>query len=80
MGMSFNDHGSLVEAVESLRCNYPPSDCDPENRASDTLEKKSDDIRFNSNPSSDSLESLQIRRMGSTTSSSMTPQERSENT
>ena len=76
MGLSFSDQESLSDAVESLRCNFPQRDSDPNTLGSTDTPEELDDIRSN-DPLSDSS-SLQIRRMGS--SSSMTPQERSENT
>ena len=78
MGLSFNDRESLIETAESLRCNYPPSDSDPNTLgSSDTHEGVEDHVCLN-DPSSDSS-TLQIRQMGST-SGSMPPQEKSEDT
>ena len=87
MKLSFDDEESFKEAAGSLHFYNPPSANDPNSfqqvgfESSGSMspqERKDDDICFD-NPQSDPNIILQVRRVvGSNGSSSVPPQERSE--
>ena len=91
MGLSFDDEESLNDSVGSLNFNNPPSDADSLQGVGSSghgsmppEERNAEDICFD-NPPSDAYDDpnviLEIRRVGSSSSTSSTPpQERSENT
>ena len=87
MGLSFDDEESFKEAVGSLNFCNPSSDPNSNsiqrvgNSSSMPPQERNEDICFD-NPPSDPNSILQVRRVpvGSSSTSSMLPQERSEDT
>ena len=87
MGLSFDDEESFKEAVGSLNFYNPSSDPNSNSiqrvgsSSGMPLQEKNEDICFDDPPSDPNI-ILQVRRVpvGSSSSSSMPPQERSEDT